>query len=65
MASNTERQQAYRERMEAKGFTTVSGLVPKEQAGSIRALLRLIQENPNLEIATLRDRATGRMVKAP
>lgn len=63
MASNTERQKAFRERMYAQGMRQVAGFVYDHQSSGVVALMATLRENPDYEVCNLRDRKTGRIVR--
>lgn len=63
MATTKERQASYRQRLEAEGKTSASGVVHRHQLPDVLALMRLLRDNPDLEIGLLRNVRTGRYQK--
>ena len=64
MATNAERQRAYRARRKYEdGVLTVSGLCHERQRPGVLQLLKLLASNPNLEVALCRDTVSGKLVK--
>jgi hypothetical protein len=63
MASSTERQKAFREKMYADGKRQVAGFVYEHQISGVVALMATLRENPDYEVCNLRDRKSGRIVR--
>lgn len=61
-AKNAERQRRYKARQKNKGLITVSGLVHKHQAAAVYLMFAALQKHRNLEVGTLRDTTTQRLV---
>lgn len=60
MATNAERQAAFRARKKAEaGLVQVTGLAPKTSRSELLLLMRRLIEDPSLEIG-LRSKTTGR-----
>lgn len=62
MTPNSQRQKAFRDRQARKGLVSVTVFVPYETRGDINALATALANNPDLTVATLRDKKTGRLV---
>lgn len=63
MTTSAERQRAYRQRQAAKGLVPVNGLVPSHLEAQVLDLLRVLRDNPHLELASLRDSVSGKYVR--
>lgn len=60
MATNAERQAAFRARRKAEdGTVQCNGLVPKSARAEVLLLMKRLREDPSLEIA-VRSKVTGR-----
>lgn len=63
MATQAERQKAYRKKMTDAGFRQCAGFVYEHQTSGVVALMATLRENPDYEVAQVRDRKTGRIVR--
>jgi hypothetical protein len=64
MATAAERQAKWLARQQAAGMVSVTVLVPSEHAAQIRMVAGVLRADADLEIAMLRRRSTGQMVKS-
>lgn len=63
MATNAERQRAFRARKRAEGLVACTVMVPDEQFAVLQMIAERMRANPNLTVSVLRDQLTGRLVK--
>lgn len=63
MATAKERQAAFRARMKAEGKVTVTGIVHEHQMADLMQLMKLLRDNPDLEVGLVRNTKTGRYRK--
>ena len=63
MATAAERQAEFRKRKREAGLVPVTGFVPARHVGDVTRLLQKLCEDENLELGTLRNVKTGRLVK--
>lgn len=63
MATTAERQKAYRDKLVASGMRQTAGFVHEHQVSGVVALMAALRANPDLEVAQVRDRKTGRIVR--
>lgn len=63
MASNAERQRAFKARMNEQGFEQVAVWVRSSQAAEVRLVAKQLAENPYLEFGPLRDTLSGKLVR--
>lgn len=60
--TNAERQARFRAKKLDQGFKTVSVLVPLDRFADFGVALQMLRDNPDLEIGTLRNTKTGKLV---
>jgi hypothetical protein len=58
-ANAAKRQREFRARLEEQGLVSVTGFVPAHLAGELRDIMRILCENPDLEVGTFRNTKTG------
>lgn len=63
MATSAERQRKYRLQMFERGFVPINLLVPIRSQSNFAEVAVRLMENPDLEIAMLRNTKTGRLEK--
>jgi hypothetical protein len=63
-ASNAQRQQRKRERLEAAGLVQCNVWVPASAAAELRLLAELLRAHPHLLPGPLRDPVSGKLVSA-
>lgn len=61
--TSAERQRTWRERRMAEGFVKMTVLVRATQAADVRHVCARLSSDPDLEIGTLRNTRTGKLVK--
>jgi hypothetical protein len=62
LSATARRQQRLRDRYAASGIETCSLLVPRVHCQALRAMAKLMRDNPALTIGTLRDTQSGKLV---
>lgn len=60
--TNAEKQARHRERLATRGLVAVTVWVPAAAQESVQRAAEILRENPELEVARLVSRRTGRLV---
>lgn len=63
MATNAERQAAFRLRMSEAGFVQANVWVMPHQLSDIREMAELLRTSTDYEVGPIRDTATGKLVR--
>lgn len=63
MATNAERQRAFRARKRAEGFSSLTLLVPERHRAELELLAQRLRADPDLEVGSPRNSRTGRLEK--
>lgn len=61
--TNAERQAKANRKRKASGLGKAQGWVHSHQVADIQMIMRMLRENPGLELGPLRDTRTGKLVK--
>jgi hypothetical protein len=60
--TNAERSRAFKRRRAAEGIVQINVRVPERHRGAMLQLAEMLRDNPALELATLRDTVSGKLV---